>query len=1323
VDRPAKLISLQDPVSVTWVSNILDPVANRKTVPFAPGATLGAAMLQFVPLAPPNFEVTAWLNGEVMPVARHDIVLLPGDNLVMAARPQGGGGGGSNPLAMVAMIAVIVVASIVTAGVAGAALGTAWGAAAVGTVGYTAAGVGGLSAMGAIAAYAAGAAVMAIGGYLVSSSFKAKQPDFGGGGQEALGSSPSFSWQAQGNPLAEGTTLPVLYGRFLVTPPLIARHVESGGTQQYLNMLYALAGHRIEAVEKVLINDQPIEDYKSTVLDVRMGDADQGVIPYFGDLKEELAISAKLTTEWTQRELPGSLQGMAIGFAYRLYYANDKGGMDWVSADVYLEYRMKGQTAWTRYHSANMRTVTITNYRWSAGYMNWRRWVELAAGSSNYNDHRENDPYYPPGWTGYYDGDGNYVSRPDYYWTWRGYDSVYAPGNLTVDFLTLSSNDPNQNRYVLFRDYLPEGQYEVRVRLVSALTEDSRHGSDVYWDFAQMIQYDDFTYPCTAVAGVRALATDQIAGGQPVVKFLMRRDYVWVYDADAKKYVQKAANNPAWACYDCLHNGAAGHPDNAVYGLGIAYGRIVYADFLDWANWCDKKGYTVNIYIESPLNGKATLDMLGLMGRGTVIQVGSRFTCTVDKPRDLPRQTFLCGLGNMVSQTYTKEWLPMQERANVVELTYFDADANYQRQTVEIYQDGFDTSGRAIVKAQRTLYGCVYRQDALTFGRALMLRNRYLTFMPSFETGVEAIHCLPGDPVDLAIDELQGGASGRVVSADSGSVTLDCLVAMLPGEQYALELQDIETDDREYAYLMGVAQETETDTVTLLKPLAKIPPEGTKYGFGKVGRTKKTFTVLDMQTASDQRKRLHLLEYIPEIYDDAAYAPDDEDWSMTAFIRDLRITEIWRPGGPDGSGRSVIGLSWRGNAVYWNVFIREHAPNQLWSKDAQVVAPVHQIERGLVVGRTYDVRVSVGAPEIGVEASITLRGKMAPPNDVRNFRVVPYQDMLRMDWDHIPDADLWGYQIRVGATWDTGLIVLDGVQENSASWGPPMDGTYRLWIKAIDDSGIFSVNAAEAHANIDISTELNIVWRTEELPDKVPAATLDRLVSMNGGEELAWIPSLTDTDFPPWYTDGNIPYYCGDTAPGVYTSQAYDLGVITPFSLRLTADFTAILPEATDLTYPARTDMSYPADTDLSITSLSVYAAEYRISNDGETWSAWAGWTTAQDVTGRWLQLRVVTVLDSIGVKFRFTRIAGLADVPDQSALFAASVADGGTRFTIEGIGLRPMIMEFHVGVTVLGSAALFPVVEMEDQAFTVRCFDVLGSTHAAETNIEVRGF
>jgi hypothetical protein len=191
----------------------------------------------------------------------------------------------------------------------------------------------------------------------------------------------------------------------------------------------------------------------------------------------------------------------------------------------------------------------------------------------------------------------------------------------------------------------------------------------------------------------------------------------------------------------------------------------------------------------------------------------------------------------------------------------------------------------------------------------------------------------------------------------------------------------------------------------------------------------------------------------------------------------------------------------------------------------------------------------------------------------------------------------------------------------------------------------------------------------------------------------------------------------------VDVSQVYDIGLVTPFTLRIFVDFSAALVDATDLSYPDRTDRTFPADTDRRVTSQSTYIAEYCLSDDNTAWGAWQVWTGLVDVSARYLQLRFTTVLDAVGVKYAYHKMTTIADVEEQEKIFKAAISENGTRFTFEDLGLRPMIMEYHVGVTVTGTAALYPVVEEEAQAFTVRCFDALGGLHAAATNIEVRGF
>jgi hypothetical protein len=535
-----------------------------------------------------------------------------------------------------------------------------------------------------------------------------------------------------------------------------------------------------------------------------------------------------------------------------------------------------------------------------------------------------------------------------------------------------------------------------------------------------------------------------------------------------------------------------------------------------------------------------------------------------------------------------------------------------------------------------------------------MLRNRYLTYMPSFEVGIEAIQCLTGDIIALAEDDLRGSYSGRILAAEAAAITLDRAVTLRPAVAYAVEIQDIATDETVYSYVVGVMTETSTTVLTLLHDLSTIPATGSKYAFGEVNRITRSFRIVNMATAQDQRKRLQLLEYVPEVYDDAVYEIPDTDFSPAAFVRYLRAIELWQPGGADGSGTSSISATWSGTALQWNVWLRER--DGVWALHSTVMQPQARIVGRLIHGKTYEVAISVGQPEVGSAVFVEIMGKSAPPDDVLSFRAVASGESIALSWHHVPDPDLWGYEIRMGEDWKTGKVIIDGVQENTAVWKPAMDGTYRFWIKALDDSGNYSKNAAEASTSIDVTSVLNVVFEKDEVP--YSSGMLDYLTPV--GKELGWIPSLTDKDIPAG-TDQTLAHYVGDYKQARYTSPVYDLAVVTPFALRLLAEFKAYMEAATDSTYPARTDKDYPTDTDLTVTSLSSYVPEYRLSDDNQTWGAWTQWLLPQDVKARYFQARFSAVLDADGVDFRFTKLYSMADVPEQYTTKEILVTAAGT--------------------------------------------------------------
>ena len=157
--------------------------------------------------------------------------------------------------------------------------------------------------------------------------------------------------------------------------------------------------------------------------------------------------------------------------------------------------------------------------------------------------------------------------------------------------------------------------------------------------------------------------------------------------------VRTEANNPAWASYDAIHqarkliNVNTGEYEFEVRGAPVELMR--YDDFKNWADWCNDKDLKVNIEINQ--SGEL-LDVvnkdIASVGRGAVIQFGTKFGC-IFSHKSQPVQMF--GMGNIISGTFKEEFLKQSDRANAVEVTFNNEDLDYQRDSLTVYSDTYDT--------------------------------------------------------------------------------------------------------------------------------------------------------------------------------------------------------------------------------------------------------------------------------------------------------------------------------------------------------------------------------------------------------------------------------------------------------------------------------------------------------------------------------------------------------------------------------------------------------------------------------------------------------
>lgn len=897
---------METTVKVAIIRNPFDPVTSREIRECDAGLTVARYMGEFISAPVAGIDFAVAVNGNLV---EHpgclDMVLSSGDSLSFCAVPHGGSGSGKNLFAAVAMIAVMIAAPY-----AGA-----WAFGSMGASGWTA-GVLGASKLGASLVTAG---TMIAGGLIVNSIFPAKLPQFEGI-KSNWEQSQTYGWAVGPNEIDVGGVLPDLYGTFRVTPKVLARYVETQGDKQYLNILMAVAGHKVDSIADIEINDQPSANYDDITIETRLGDNDQAVISNFTDNRNDTNIGSKFTTSWQTRQLSAAVDGFGVGLVapQGLWYSNDNGQFDPNSVSIEIQYRKVGHVA-------------------------WRSWIGRTL----------------TGWE----------SKP-----LRWFFEQKTP-------------------------YADLDQYEYRFRFSAAPATGTRYASDVWVDYHQQVVNDPFTFPNTALLAVRALATDQLSGPRPRITALVTRSAVPVYTGTA--YDDKPATNPAWINYHQLHN--------EMTGAGVSASRIIYDEFKEFADWCDAEGFACNIYFDTAQNLKAAMDTVSMLGRGQVVQIGSRFGVFVDKP-DAAVQRFSFGMGNIQEDSFAEEWLPMTDRADVIEVTYWDADHDYRREVVTIYQDGFDGLEREANIQSVVLYGCTDRDMAARHGKFLLNKNRWLTLTSSWGADIDAIACRVNDVVDVSHDVPEWGYSGRVVSADTNELVLDRDITMEPGTTYVVEVRH--GDDTRESHTMTVASSTTTDTLVISDGWTDLPEKYDNYLFGEMGKQYKQFRILNISRDADLRRKISALEYVAEVYDDAVSIPPPAALTIGS-ITGLGASEVWITS-PDGAVKTVVNLSWRGAGGECEIFYRRNTTTDPWVSLGTTRNSFYQTDIPLTQDITYDFRVARTDGRASAATVLTIEGKPWAPTVPQNLSLFAAGAGIVAKWDHITDIDRKEYIVSVG---------------------------------------------------------------------------------------------------------------------------------------------------------------------------------------------------------------------------------------------------------------------------------------------------------------------
>ena len=433
--------------------------------------------------------------------------------------------------------------------------------------------------------------------------------------------------------------------------------------------------------------------------------------------------------------------------------------------------------------------------------------------------------------------------------------------------ITGSSNKAIRKEYRV--DNIPSGTYDVRARVTSFQHNNAtRDMHEIYWTGITSIVYDDFIYPCQALIGIRAKATDQLSGN-PTLTFLKERESVWVYNPHSTAYEEQDADNPAWACYDFIHQARKlkniHTNDMEIEVRGAAKELLRYDDFSEWAEWCREKNYKVNIEINT---AGEVLEMVNQkiapVGHGLVVRFGTKYGCIYDHVQT-PVQMF--GMGNIISGTFQEEFLKVSDRANCVEITFTNKDAGYERDVLTIYGDTYDTDGY-VKTAQMTFDGIVDYQQAYREGKYQLYTNRYLLRTVSFEAGIDAIACTVGDVVLVSHDVPRWANSGRIHSVSNKRFVLPIEVEDL-GQSYRIQWRT--QNDTLYVRACTIVSSTDgwtTINISGTIPSTDKPQAGDVFDLAVASTGSKPFVVKSITRAQDFTRRITCLEYNENIFNE-----------------------------------------------------------------------------------------------------------------------------------------------------------------------------------------------------------------------------------------------------------------------------------------------------------------------------------------------------------------------------------------------------------------------------------------------------------------------
>ena len=699
------------------------------------------------------------------------------------------------------------------------------------------------------------------------------------------------------------------------------------------------------------------------------------------------------------------------------------------------------------------------------------------------------------------------------------------------------------------------GPWDVRLRRITAdSTQTSLQNKTFLESYTEVIE-SKLRYPNSALMALRVDASQFTSIPRrsydlkllrvriPSNYFPETRSYAGVWDGSFKV---AWTDNPAWCFYDLV--------TNTRYGLGnyMPESQVDKWALYRVAKYCDELvpnglgGYeprfTCNLYLQTREQAYKVVQDMASVFRGMAYWSGGAITVTQDAPQD-PVYQFTAA--NVVDGEFAYQGSSAKARHTVALVSWVDPD-DFYRQKVEYVEDLSGIARYGVVQADVVAMGCTSRGQANRVGKWLLYSEQSESEIITFRTGLEGAVVRPGDVIKVA-DASRGGMrlGGRIAAATTVSVTLD---QDLPAGSWRISvvLPTGVVEERQVGSLSG-------RTVGVTSAFSMTPQVDAIWVLSSTLVEAQLFRVVQVAESEPGIHEITALAHNP-----SKYAAIEQGLALQPRAITVLSTT---PAAPTGlivteslyrvkdQALVLIQLGWEQvfGALEYQVTYRVNGGNTVTlPKVSSTYLEIRNAEAGDYVFTVRAVGVS-GKLGNSVSLSQSILGKLQPPDDVQDFVVLRRTTDLLLSWSANTDADLSGYEVRVGTGWDSGVMVgqtagTQLVHDQSES------GQYNYHIRAFDTSGKYSKHvttfqltllAPSSVRQFDVvqsANRLEFRW----LPNPEPEVVAYELREGGAWDTSIFIAEVKSSSFTlPSGFDGERKFWIKAIAsPGIYSEEA-----------------------------------------------------------------------------------------------------------------------------------------------------------------------------------------